>query len=122
MWAEEAGCNEIDPPTEKIREFGLEGDESKTDGDSWLEFDEDVEIALSLQLAPDRRPKHSESVNAVAAAETAESRPIEREGKRTFHKMMLAPGPALRPGAVASRHPSPEAACPETLGSPARFC
>ncbi len=122
MWAEEAGCNEIDPPTEKIREFGLEGDESKTDGDSWLEFDEDVEIALSLQLAPDRRPKHSESVNAVAAAETAESRPIEREGKRTFHKMMLAPAPAFRPSPVASRHFHREVPCLEVHESTAGFC
>ena len=46
--AEEAGRHEIDPSTEEIRQLGLQGDESKTDGDPRLELDKDVEIALSL--------------------------------------------------------------------------
>ena len=91
MWAEEAGRYEIDPSTEKIRQLGLEGDESKTDGDPGLELDKDVEIALSLQLAPESRPEHCESADAVTAAETAKGRPIEGEVEKTFHKMMLAP-------------------------------
>jgi hypothetical protein len=77
VWAEEAGRYEIDPSTEKSRQLGLEGDESKTDGDPGLELDKDVEIALSLQLAPDCRPEHCESADAVTAAETAKGRPIE---------------------------------------------
>lgn len=91
MRAEEAGRDEIDPPTEKLRQLGLKGDESKTDGHSGLELDKDVEIALSLQLAPDGRPEYCEAANAVAAAETAKGRLIEGEGERTFHETMLAP-------------------------------
>ena len=81
MWAEEAGRYEIDPSTEKSRQLGLEGDESKTDGDPGLELDKDVEIALSLQLAPECRPEHCESADAVTAAETAKGRPIEGAGR-----------------------------------------
>jgi hypothetical protein len=102
MRAEEAGRYQIDPSTEKLRQLGLKSDESKTDSQPGLEFDEDVEITVSLQLAPDRRPKHAEPANAVAAAETTKGRPIESEGEGTLHKMMLAPAPALRPSAVAS--------------------
>jgi hypothetical protein len=91
VWAEEAGRHQIDPTTEKIRQLGLEGNESKTDGDPGLELDKDVEIAPSLQLAPDCRPKHCESADAVAAANTAKGRPIEGEGEQTFHETMLAP-------------------------------
>ena len=91
MWAEEAGRNEIDPSTEKSRQLGLKGDESKTDGDPGLELDKDVEIALSLQLAPDCRPKHCESADAVTAAETVKGRPIEGEAEEIFHETMLAP-------------------------------
>jgi hypothetical protein len=53
VWAEEAGRHQIDPSTEKIRQLGLEGNESKTDGDPRLELDKDVEIALSPQRAPE---------------------------------------------------------------------
>ena len=40
VWAEEAGHSEIDPSTEKSRQLGQKGDESKTDGDPGLELDE----------------------------------------------------------------------------------
>jgi hypothetical protein len=91
MWAEESGRYQIDPSTEKIRQLGLKGDESKTDGDPGLELDKDVEIALLLQLAPECRPEHCESADAVTAAKTDKDRPIEGKGEQTFHEMMLAP-------------------------------
>jgi hypothetical protein len=101
VWAEEAGRYQIDPSAEEIRQLGLERDESKTDGGPGLELGKDVKIALSPQRATECRPEHGESADAVAAAETAQGRPIEGEAEETFHKIMLAPN-------VAKEHQSAE--------------
>jgi len=46
---------------------------------------------FQLSVAPECRPEHGESANAVTAAETDKDRPIEGKGEQIFHEMMLAP-------------------------------
>ncbi len=76
MWAEEPGRQEVDSPSEELRQLGLKGDEAQADRSFRLKLDQDVEITFGPELVPEGGAENGQTVNSITAADGRNARLI----------------------------------------------
>ena len=92
MRAEEPRGQEINSSPEKLRQFGLKSDEAQSDGSFRLEFDEDVEVAIRREFAPERGAEHRKTVDPVTLAEVLQRPVIYQQTRHPIHPIIVALG------------------------------
>src|SRR5438128_1053354 len=74
---EETRRIEVDPSAENLAQLVLHREERQARRVSWLEFDEDVDVALGPKLRSQDRSEESEPADVVRLAKPCDPRPID---------------------------------------------